>query len=57
MGTTTVTEQQQVSGEVRKEQIDMEPGTDGARNTAGTSAGTTGQQRDQKCLGSGGRST
>ncbi len=37
MGTETVTEQQQVSGQVRKEQIDMEPDAD-----------TTGQQRDTR---------
>ena len=41
MGTETKTEQQQVSGEVRKEQIDMEPGTDGES----TGRGDTGQQR------------
>ncbi len=37
MGTETVREQQQVSGQVRKEQIDMEPDAD-----------TTGQQRDTR---------
>jgi len=42
MGTKTVTEAQQVSGEVRKEEIEMEPGTD----QAGTDQ--AGQQRDTR---------
>ena len=40
MGTKTVQEQERVSGEVRKEEIDMEPGTDGGQDRAETGDGT-----------------
>ncbi len=45
MGTKTVQEQEQVSGEVRKEEIDMEPGHD---TDGGPGRGDTGPQRDQR---------
>ena len=44
IGTKTVEEAQQVSGEVRKEQIDMEPGTD--ETGTGRSAGQTRSGQD-----------
>jgi uncharacterized protein (TIGR02271 family) len=45
MGTQTVTEQQQVSGVVRKEQIEMVDDTDAGRSTAGETTSTSRRKR------------